>query len=261
MDEYHYMDTPFFSPFDYFDGFSLTTLPLLNWTLLLQLLLIAISLLNAIFFFKKVKLYHILEFDPKNLPRSKNIRKVSLGESTPNWAEYFPGNLIWLNYVKKWTSNTSDSEESSHKKAFELSIWDISVFHQNIFCLFSPLQAYIYMFFNMELYTLLLLFFLPTMLFYIFDKVNMYVADKQLIASHVLREYDVKFVHPRVFYQRSDVGTSTDAFLETNNPHTFFSSQEEVNENSGHLVSPKVNDFFYANPFQNASTTRKRLFS
>ncbi|ORZ35447.1 hypothetical protein BCR44DRAFT_1513232 [Catenaria anguillulae PL171] len=174
----------------------------------LMVLLWAVGVLNAVYFFARSRKYHLTKIDEKNPPKSPNLRRVPAGQAVPAWANRTFGRLFWnlgIRHVYTWMLANEYGTD-----ILELHAWDLSVFHKNVFCLFSPIQLYMLHFIQFDMYSFPLLGLLPAMLYLLIRQYDQLVKDRAIISGAMFYEYNVRLVHPRLFYQRADTAVGGD---------------------------------------------------
>ncbi|KAJ3373626.1 Nuclear rim protein 1 [Allomyces arbusculus] len=209
-----------------------------QWTAPIQTVLWIVSITNALSFFMRGRRYQLLEVDPDNLPKSWNIRKVPIDAQTPSWALSFPGNVLWRVVGQFWLKIKANE---SSRMVWELNAWEISKFHQIIFCAFSPVQLMILHFVDMSLMFVPLLAAVSGMLFFVTKQYTDLLHDKQLIFTHMYREYHVRLINPRLFVARTNAECETD--VQTDFPATVDEEGEEIEEDE---LLPSADETFIA---------------
>ncbi|KAI9178757.1 hypothetical protein H9P43_005419 [Blastocladiella emersonii ATCC 22665] len=160
---------------------AVRTLALDAWTGSIQAALALVSVANAVYFFMRRRKYQLLLVDERTPPRSRNARQVP-----------------------------ADPKDPTGPTAWELNAWDISVFHRNVFCLFSPVQVFIAHFIEFSFSTALLFAVLPVMLLFLMRMFEDLVHDRNLIAGHMFHEYNVRLVYPRLFVAKAETAAGAD---------------------------------------------------
>ncbi|KAF9304612.1 hypothetical protein BGZ74_001052 [Mortierella antarctica] len=173
----------------------------------IQYILVAISLLNTYWLLTSKKTYTLMDRDYYDPPSSNNARLVELDPEDKPWSEKLPGRLVYP-LVAPFLSR---SEPEAKHTVWELSVWNPSVLCLNLFCWFSPAQALVLAGTTMEnLYmTLPIAAAISVQLSYLVHFFQGYVKDRQLVVAEAYREYDNKFVKPRVFVRKFDRSTTT----------------------------------------------------
>lgn len=172
--------------------------------------LMAFSFVNAFYLFTKTKTYQLLENDLDEPISSNNARVVEFDSSTPSHNIYsrLKLSLYYSFWGKKRTPNT--------RMIRELVPWDPPRFHLDLFCLFSPIQVMLLHNVTREnvSYVLLFAICLSAQTFYLARSFLGLIQDRRIIDTEVLREYNVKFVNPRLFMEKRDVGVGTEAAID-----------------------------------------------
>ncbi|KAG0026339.1 hypothetical protein BGZ81_006442 [Podila clonocystis] len=137
----------------------------------IQYILVAISVLNTYWLLTSKKTYTMMDRDYYDPPSSNNARLAELDPEDKPWSEKLPGRLVW----------------------------------------FSPAQALVLVGMTVDnLYmTLPIAAAISVQLSYLVHFFQGYVKDRQLVVAEAYREYDNKFVKPRVFVRKFDRSTTT----------------------------------------------------
>ncbi|KAG0320942.1 hypothetical protein BG000_003391 [Podila horticola] len=173
----------------------------------IQYILVAISLLNTYWLLTSKKTYTMMDRDYYDPPSSNNARLAELDPQDKPWSEKLPGRLVYP-LVAPFLSK---SEPEAKRTVWELSVWNPSVLCLNLFCWFSPAQALVLVGTTMDNLhmTLPIAVAISVQLSYLVHFFQGYVKDRQLIVAEAYREYDNKFVKPRVFVRKFDRSTTT----------------------------------------------------
>ncbi|KAG0229982.1 hypothetical protein BGW42_001213 [Actinomortierella wolfii] len=156
----------------------------------LKTILIAISCLNTIWFLTSRRNYRMLQRSLHERPPTVNVRMVEIQQDSSHWSTRFPGWLFYPFYVLLFRKRPFRSQTI---KVWEMSVWNPSILSRNIFCWFSPAQV-------------LIMAAMDDSNFYMFAPLAAFLAaqDKQILFAEVYREYNQRFVHPRLFVQKFD---------------------------------------------------------
>ncbi|KAG0054720.1 hypothetical protein BGZ83_010615 [Gryganskiella cystojenkinii] len=176
----------------------------------LQFILIGISFGNAVWLFHSKKNYKLMHRDPEEPPRTSNAKLVEFQRQTkPHWSVRFPWSIIWP-YIPSFIKGSRPEERSL--QVWEMSLWDPSVLSRNLFCWFSPAQVLIMAAMNADNFHIFvpLSVVVAAQVHFVVAVYQTYVKDKQILFGEVCREYDNKFVHPRVFVRKYDKSISTE---------------------------------------------------
>ncbi|KAF9981128.1 hypothetical protein BGZ75_007611 [Mortierella antarctica] len=178
-----------------------------SWPLALGLNLMLVS----------VKLGYWLDDPMANVPtvlkydRSYSSPKALL----PGFATLWP--LVSYPYISPFIRGAKPQENK--RQIWELSVWNPSILCRNLFCWYSPAQVLIMAGLNSDNFHIFLpLSVMVAIQVYILVSVyQSYVKDKQIIFGEVCREYNTKFVYPKVFVRKFDkqVSTGTDTCTDT----------------------------------------------
>ncbi|GES88924.1 hypothetical protein GLOIN_2v1547018 [Rhizophagus clarus] len=135
--------------------------------------LLTLSILNVIYlWWWSYKIYHFFSQKKDEIPNIPNINLVSID------LPWYARNRLGY-FIHELSYNKSHSEG---QKVWEICIWNPNKFSLNLFCGFSPVQVGILMLTN---------------------------KDKEIVFREIQREYDTKFVKPRLFRRKKNVVTQT----------------------------------------------------
>ncbi|RIA99083.1 hypothetical protein C1645_747942 [Glomus cerebriforme] len=172
----------------------------------IEYILMILSILNVIYLWLwSYKIYH---FFSQNIDETPNIPNVNLvGIDLPWYARNRLGYYMYQQYYEL----NYDKPYKEGQKVWEIYIWNPNKFSLNLFYGFSPVQVGIFMLMNKgtEIYSIILVGFLAIQMHFYTEKFISLIRDKEIIFREVQREYDMKFVKPRVFRQRKNVETQT----------------------------------------------------
>ncbi|KAJ2552742.1 hypothetical protein EV175_003196 [Coemansia sp. RSA 1933] len=179
------------------------------WTsflLFLNTVLILASVANAWVLFSSRRTYQLRPKDESTVASTPNCRRVTMGTRRPQWADSLWGWPLWM--LWKWITQLDDQIQG---EIWELSVWEPPIFSRNLFCWYSPIQVLVMWFMDGSnwYYILPLAAAVGAQSSFIVRQYSVLVKDKQILFGEVYNEYNEKFVHPRVFASKKDVGTST----------------------------------------------------
>ncbi|KAF9569909.1 hypothetical protein EC968_002434 [Mortierella alpina] len=182
----------------------------------MQYVLVAISIINALWLFRSKTNYMIMHRELNDRPPSSSVQMVDFQQDESHWSYRFPGRLIYP-YISPFIRGGKPQENK--RQIWELSVWNPSILCRNLFCWYSPAQVLIMAGLNSENFHIFLpLSVMVAIQVYVLVSVyQSYVKDKQIIFGEVCREYNTKFVYPKVFVRKYDkqVSTGTDAGIDT----------------------------------------------
>ncbi|GBC05153.1 hypothetical protein RclHR1_06060011 [Rhizophagus clarus] len=164
--------------------------------------LLTLSILNVIYlWWWSYKIYHFFSQKKDEIPNIPNINLVSID------LPWYARNRLGY-FIHELSYNKSHSEG---QKVWEICIWNPNKFSLNLFCGFSPVQVGILMLTNKgtEIYSILLSGFLALQMYFYTEKFISLVRDKEIVFREIQREYDTKFVKPRLFRRKKNVVTQT----------------------------------------------------
>ncbi|KAG4254856.1 hypothetical protein FPRO06_04198 [Fusarium proliferatum] len=195
--------------------------------------LIAFSFTNAFYTITRTRKYRLFlaKVDrPLSTPSARRV-KVNQSSASPSTPLSYLANLI--------TPESAESRAHPDKTSdvWELSVWDPLPVSLRLSCLFGPGHVLVYMIFLplapldprpsvTVLNTLILQALVSAQLLFFCSRFAQQAKDKAVIQEQVMKEYDTKFVHPRLHPTVRDIGTqfSTDQpddyqeFVQTGTP-------------------------------------------
>ncbi|KAJ1667157.1 hypothetical protein IW140_001589 [Coemansia sp. RSA 1813] len=177
-----------------------------SFLLFLHTILIIASVGNAWVLFSSRRTYQLRPKDESTIASTPNCRRVAMGTRRPQWADSLWGRPFWM--LWKWITQLDDQIQG---EIWELSLWEPPIFSRNLFCWYSPMQILVMSFMDGSnwYYILPLSAAAGAQSSFIVRQFSVLVKDKQILFGEVYNEYNEKFVHPRVFASKKDVGTST----------------------------------------------------
>lgn len=170
------------------------------------------SALNAFYTFARKRHYRLFEANIDESPSTPSAHRVRV-DSTPLTSSP----LRYL--VNKLTIGSAGTRAHPDTNAdvWELAIWDPLAISLRLFCLFSPGHVLVYWLFlptqlsdprpSVTVVTMLLVAVLLSLqMSFLTSFFTLQAKDTTLVHKEVLREYDIKFVHPRTRPLMRDVG-------------------------------------------------------
>jgi hypothetical protein len=156
------------------------------------------------------------------------------------------------------------------RDVWEISIWDPNPICLQLFCLFSPGHVLVYLLFlptlpldprpSVTIFTTLLLqLLLSSQLWLLQSSFSQQEKDTAIIQKEVMREYDTKFVHPRLNPLMRDVGTQY-ADSETSMDEKVDTYTPTVILKRGFRTNPNPNYAKHVDP-ENSTHISRQLFS
>ncbi|CEI40493.1 hypothetical protein FVEN_g1634 [Fusarium venenatum] len=177
-------------------------------------ILAAFSFTNAFYTITRTRKYRLFlaKVDkPMSTPSARRVKVNQFGASPSTPLSYL-ANLI--------TPESAESRAHPDKASdvWELSIWDPLPVSLRLACLFGPGHVLVYMIFLplapldprpsvTVLNTLLLQILISAQLLFFCSQFAQQSKDKAVIQEQVMKEYDTKFVHPRLHPTVRDIGT------------------------------------------------------
>lgn len=211
-------------------------------------MLAAFSTWNAIYTFWRSRAYRFFEADvekPAGTPSAQRVRV----QSSPN----SPTPLRLLNDVLG-ESAESRAHPDRTRDVWELHLWDPLPASLQLLCLFSPVHVLIYMLAlplapldphpSVTVFKCFVeQFALSTMLLVLESAFIQQGKDSMRVQKEVMREYDIKYVHPRLHPVVRDVGTQCGEddnseeldFVELGTPNTQIRRAFRPNPNPNYL--------------------------
>ncbi|KAJ4270412.1 hypothetical protein NW762_002093 [Fusarium torreyae] len=160
---------------------------------------------------RKYRLFLAKVDKPLSTPSARRV-KVNQSNSSPSTPLSYLANLI--------TPESAESRAHPDKASdvWELSVWDPLPVSLRLSCIFGPGHVLVYMIFLplapldprpsvTVLNTLLLQALISGQLLFFCSRFAQQAKDKTIIQEQVMKEYDTKFVHPRLHPTVRDIGT------------------------------------------------------
>lgn len=186
-----------------------------SFLMMTALALFAISVINMAVCFLQTKKYSLFGRDVNNPPRTPSATLESL--ETPSEA---PKTEFKAMIKKRLSGFMSPAPQipimsETPSQVWVLNVWEPSVFHLNVFSLFSPIHV-IALWFGplsfVQLFVTLPAFSLA--LYGLCHVFLVYVKDKNIISGEVLGEFDKKVVHPLLGVIKQDAAVGADGSCE-----------------------------------------------
>ncbi|KAF8933991.1 Nuclear rim protein 1 [Dissophora ornata] len=144
-------------------------------------------------------------------PPVSSYKLVELQKDGSHWSSRFPGQLIYP-FIAPFIKGSKPQEVKL--QVWQMSLWNPSILSRNLFCWYSPAQVLIMLGMDSDnIHVFLPLSIVVAMqVHFLVSVYQSYVKDKQVLFGEVHREYNDKFVHPRIFVRKFDkqVSTGTD---------------------------------------------------
>ncbi|CAB5382686.1 unnamed protein product [Rhizophagus irregularis] len=172
----------------------------------IEYILLTFSILNVIYlWWWSYKIYHFFSQKKDEIPNNPNINLV--GINLPWYTRNRLGYFIHQQYYEL----SYDEPYKEGQKVWEICIWNPNKFSLNLLCGFSPVQVGILMLMNKgtEIYSIILAGFLALQMYFYAEKFITLVRDKEIVFREIQREYDMKFVKPRLSRRKKNVETQT----------------------------------------------------
>ncbi|PSS02103.1 hypothetical protein BD289DRAFT_269961 [Coniella lustricola] len=220
----------------------------LSWTV--AWLLAAISVWNVAPTFLRTRSYRFFEADVEQSMGTPNAKRVRV-QSSPA----LPSPLRVLGDIMSSETAESRAHPDVTRDVWELHLWDPLPASLQILCLFSPVHVLMYMF-ALPVATLdprpsVTVFkciveqiVLSVLLLTVEAQFTQQNKDAAYIQKEVMREYDIKFVHPHVYPVVREVGTQCGEddegneldSVEIGRPNTLIKRSFQTNPNPNYLA-------------------------
>ncbi|KAJ3521420.1 hypothetical protein NM208_g13296 [Fusarium decemcellulare] len=180
------------------------------------------SLTNAFYTIARTRKYRLFQANVEEKLSTPSARRVKVDQS--NSSPSTP--LRYLASIIAPDSADSRAHPDKGSDVWELSVWDPLPVSLRLFCLFGPGHVLVYMIFlplapldprpSVSVFnTLLLQVIISGQLLFFCSRFTQQAKDTAIIQKQVMKEYDTKFVHPRLQPVVRDVGTQ----LSEDQPH------------------------------------------
>lgn len=212
--------------------------------------LAAVSIWNIIYTFWRTRAYRFFEHDVEKPAGTPNAKRVRVQSSPANASP-----LRLLNDIITTESAESRAHPDKTRDVWELRLWDPLPASLQIICLFSPVHVLIYMLAlpvaaldprpSVTVFKCLVeQVALSGLLFAIEAKFAQQNKDTAQVQKEVMREYDIKYVHPRLHPVVRDVGTQCGEdeeghdveYVELGTPSTLIKKSFKTNPNPNYLA-------------------------
>lgn len=212
-------------------------------------MLAGFSVWNVYYTFWRTRAYRFFEHDVEKPAGTPNAQRVRV-QSSP--ASSSP--LRILNDIFSPESAESRAHPDKTRDVWELHLWDPLPANLQLLCLFSPLHVLMYMLAlpiaSMDARPSVTVFkclvqqvALSALLVTLDSKFAQQMKDKEHIQKEVAREYDIKFVNPRLHAAVRNAGTQCNMngdgedaeFVEVGTPTTFIKRPFKTNPNPNYL--------------------------
>ncbi|RDA95243.1 hypothetical protein CP533_1824 [Ophiocordyceps camponoti-saundersi (nom. inval.)] len=183
----------------------------------------ALSLTNAIYAFYRTRKYRLFQASVDTQPATPSARRVKVHSSPASSSP-----LRFLADMVTPQSAESRAHPDKDRDVWELAVWDPLPLSMRLLCFFSPGHVLVYWLFlplapldprpSMTVFnSLVMQVVLSVQMLLLCARFSQQAKDNNIIQKEVMREYDAKFVHPRLYPVVRDVGTqaSEDEAVET----------------------------------------------
>lgn len=213
-------------------------------------MLAAFSVWNLTYTFRRTRAYRFFEQDVEKPAGTPNAQRVRV-QSSP--ASASPLRLI--SDIITSESAESRAHPDKTRDVWELRLWDPLPASLQLVCLFSPVHVLIYMLSlplapldprpSMTVFKCLVeQLALSALLLAVESKFSQQNKDSAHVQREVMREYDIKYVHPRLHPVVRDVGTQCGEdeegydveFVELGTPNTLIKKTFRTNPNPNYLA-------------------------
>ncbi|KAG0325333.1 hypothetical protein BGZ99_000790 [Dissophora globulifera] len=172
-------------------------------------MLVGVSFLNAIWLFQSKRNYKMMHRSPDEAPSASDCKMIELQRDVSHWSSRLPGRLVYY-FIAPFTG--SSQVKAQKLQVWEMSIWNPSILSRKLFCWFSPAQVLIMSSIdsdNIHIFIPLSIV-VAAQVHFLVSVYQSYIKDKQLLFGEMQREYNDKFVHPRIFVRKFDKQVSTE---------------------------------------------------
>ncbi|CAG8514690.1 769_t:CDS:2 [Acaulospora colombiana] len=162
-----------------------------------EIFLLLFSLANAVYVWARKRRYHFFQRGPSQRPEVANARLVDL--KLPYFAQNRIGEYVY------------EIRSRSGQYVWQVNVWNPDDFTLSLFCGFSPAHVGILILMNPGIWTYYVgtIALLSLQMYVNVYKFSSLVTDRQAIYGEVQREYDNKFVRPRLFVEKQNDSTQT----------------------------------------------------
>ncbi|KXN89252.1 hypothetical protein AN958_06006 [Leucoagaricus sp. SymC.cos] len=191
-----------------------------DWTLPLTALLFCVSFFNTAYLLSRTRIYRFhRRVDPLSSPNAKTVaaeldfeplKPPSMGAQLRSGAWYaFSYSWRWLLGMKPPSMTKPLPPKTA--KVQELSTWNPGELELELFSLYSPIHAFLWMATSSSNWILMLIVMGLTgvQMNILAHSYQILLKDKELIAAEVMNEYNEGFVYPRVNPVRKDAAVMT----------------------------------------------------
>ncbi|RLV92253.1 Meiotically up-regulated protein [Spathaspora sp. JA1] len=175
----------------------------INWLLsLISNVIIFISVGNLIILIQSSRKYGLLYLTQDN-SKSTSIYKSS------SWIRVIDSVIFKLfgkDQPDDTTQNSIDNEETTviEDDTYYMNTWDPNKFNLHLFIMLNPINIVI-IHISTIFIALTMNFLIITMFWIIISKFNQLIIDKQIIYQEMFKEYNTKFVNPKLNILKKDV--------------------------------------------------------
>ncbi|KAI0934498.1 hypothetical protein AcV5_006325 [Taiwanofungus camphoratus] len=207
--------------------------PWFDWTVPTSMILIAASILNALYLFTRTRMYHLtLATEPVSSPHAAFVSRPRMvhmpsDDDMPKQQRIYVGPLLvsslshlWRAFVVSFCFLLNLSPPKRREKAAgkdemervqQLEVWTPGALESALFAVYSPAHAFLWMAVTSANWMLIgcIMFVIGVQLRALTRAYEALLKDRAIIAAEVLHEYDEKFVYPRVNPIRKDAAVMT----------------------------------------------------
>ncbi|RCI08543.1 hypothetical protein L249_8922 [Ophiocordyceps polyrhachis-furcata BCC 54312] len=173
----------------------------------------ALSLTNAVYAFYRTRKYRLFQASVDTQPATPSARRVKVHSSPASSSP-----LRFLADMVTPQSAESRAHPNNDTDVWELAVWDPLTLSMRLLCFFSPGHVLVYWLFlplapldprpSMTVFnSLVMQVVLSVQMLMLCARFTRQAKDNNIIQKEVMREYDAKFVHPRLYPVVRDVGT------------------------------------------------------
>ncbi|KDQ60817.1 hypothetical protein JAAARDRAFT_204621 [Jaapia argillacea MUCL 33604] len=189
-----------------------------DWTVPMTLLLIIASVMNAIYLFSRIKLYHLHnQHDPVSSPHASFVpMHLDFEPLEPPSLFSRIRSAIWSGFISFWRfllnmSPRAASVGGRMEKVQQLQVWTPGELEMKLFCVYSPVSALLWMATTSANWMMMVVVMVVVgaQMEVLAISYEALLKDRKIISEEVMHEYNNKFVYPRVNPIRKDVAVMT----------------------------------------------------
>ncbi|KAF8607862.1 hypothetical protein BDV93DRAFT_467499 [Ceratobasidium sp. AG-I] len=197
--------------------------PWFSWTTPMTILLLGISVLNALYLFTTIRSYHLhLRDNLVDSPRARMVR-MDMTTAARDMDNRPPPSLIWrlarglgLHISSAWrlmlgSKSSRETEKSESHNVQQLDMWQPGELEMALFSVYSPAHALLWMIFSSSTWFIafILMAAISGQVYVLTQSYEGLLKDRKILNGEVMHEYNEKFVYPRIIPVRKDACVMT----------------------------------------------------